>query len=54
MENEKEFKGKKNLNEKNNLNGLKQFIHKNKKENIALKKILEKMNKSSKKDEQDD
>ncbi len=54
MENKKELKGKKNLNEKNNLNGLKQFIHKNKKENMALKKILEKMNQSSKKDEQSD
>jgi len=35
MENKKEFKGKKNMNEKNSLNGLKQFIHKKKKENLA-------------------
>ena len=52
MKNKKESRGKKKLNEKNNLNGLKQFIHKNKEENMALKKILEKMNQSLKKDEQ--
>ena len=54
MENIKESRGKKDMNEKNNLNGLKQFIHKNKKENMALKKILEKMNQSSKKNKQSD
>ena len=47
MENKKEFEGKKNMNEKNNLNGLKQFICKKKKENLILKKILKKMNQSS-------
>lgn len=54
MENKKELKGKKNLNKKNNLNDLKQFIHKNKNENLILKKILKKMNQSSEKDEQND
>ena len=44
----------KDMNKKNNLNDLKQFIHKNKKENMVLKKILEKMNQSSKKDKQSD
>ncbi len=53
MENKNKGRGKNDLNEKNNLNGLKQFIHKNKKENLVLKKILKKMNQSSEKDEQD-
>ncbi|MCK4700181.1 MAG: hypothetical protein KAT38_07595 [Bacteroidales bacterium] len=54
MENNNKGRGKNNLNEKNNLNGLKQLIHKIKKENLVLKKILEKMKQSSEKDEQDD
>ena len=47
MGNKKDIRGKKDSNEKNNLNDLKQFIHKKKKENQILKKILKKMNQSS-------
>ena len=53
MENKKKLKGKKDLNEKDNINDLKQFIHKNKKENLVLKKILKKINQPKKNDEQD-
>ena len=43
MENKKDFRSEKDL-----LNDLKQFIHKNKKQNLALEKIINKINQSLK------
>ena len=53
MENKNKARDKNDLHEKNNLNDLKRFIHKNKKENLVLKKILKKINRPKKNDEQD-
>lgn len=46
MENKNKIKNKTVQNETDTLNGLKQFIRKNKKENMVLRNILKKMNES--------